>query len=183
MRKLIVIATLIACIPPSPPKVPLPPLPDRSERIETTAPIDGLEIAATPYGSAGWRVKVKNDTDATVTVVWDESSFVSRGGSSGGRLIRGNTRRIDVAKAQPSTPVPPNASAMEVAFIEDIIEAEKNEATYAEHDAKYGGVSPEMERLIVRQRSSIKKLIAGGTMHVTVQLSDGKKTWSGRVVD
>jgi hypothetical protein len=172
---------LAACMPPMPPKEPLVQMPQRTETVETETAIDGLAIAARPYGAAGWTVNVKNDTDAMASIVWDESAFVSPRGQSGGRLIRGDTRRVDLAKSQPATPIPPGAATEEVVFIEKIVEVERTESEYAEADAKWGGVSPDMNRVIQKSRRDIRRSIAGGALNVTIQLADGKQTWTGRV--
>lgn len=180
MRRILTSLALAACIA-GPPQVPMQPRPARTETVAAESSIDGLDIIVKPYGAAAWRVGVKNETDALVSIVWDESTFVAADGQSGGRLIRGETRRMDVAKAQPATPVAPKSFVTEVVLVEKLTGIDKTESDYAEHNAKWGGISPGMARVLGEQRSDVAKIISGSAINVTVQLADGKKTWTGRV--
>lgn len=155
------------------------------EEVVTETAIDGIEVVATPAQAAGWAIGIKNNTDALVSIVWDESTFVTSDGRSFGRIIRGETKRIDMAKAQPTTPVPSKASTSEVGFAEKLYPAEEAESEYVEKGAKQyvntGGVSPQMNRQIVSIRKGVKRTLAGGALNITIQLADGKKTWIGRI--
>ncbi|HEX5064370.1 MAG TPA: hypothetical protein VFV99_33575, partial [Kofleriaceae bacterium] len=69
-----------------------------------------LVITARPDGSwFTWVVEVVNKSRDSVSVDWDQSSLVAGNGDSMGRLLRGETRRIDSANVQPKTPIPPGA--------------------------------------------------------------------------
>jgi hypothetical protein len=48
-----------------------------------------------------------------IRVRWDESAYVSPDGVAQGRLIRGKTKRGNIDREQPPTPVPPGASIAE----------------------------------------------------------------------
>lgn len=178
MRTALICLALAACMPPS---EPLHPMPDRTETVQTETAIERVMVAAKPVGATSWKIAVKNESNAPVSILWDESAFVTADGESGGRLIRGETRRIDMAKAQPPTPVPANSQTFEIVLIEKLAESEFTEGDYARHNAKYGGVSPRMNVLIDESRAFQAKLIAGGALNIAIQLADGKKTWVGRV--
>jgi hypothetical protein len=180
MRNLLVCALVSACVPP-PASVPMIPMAPRTETVETETAIDGVEIAATPVGAASWKLLVVNNTDGQISIAWDESSFVSSQGESAGRLIRGETRKMDIAKAQPPTPVPPHARASEVVLVEKLVESEEMESDYVGFKAKYGYVTKPLNDLIVPARKQRQATIRGGALNVTIQFPDGKKTWIGRV--
>jgi hypothetical protein len=62
------------------------------ETVEATTPIAGLTIAFEADGTAGWKLTARNDTDGMLSLVWDESSFVTGDGKSWGRLVPGVRR-------------------------------------------------------------------------------------------
>jgi hypothetical protein len=161
--------------------VPTVPMQDRTETVTTETAIEGLDINATPAGAAAWTIAIRNDTDEPVSVLWDESSFVTASGDSGGRLIRGETRRIDSAKAQPPTPVPAHARASEIILIEKLTDAEKLEDEYSELAAKYGGVTESMNRDIENERRRNLEVLRGGRIDLRIEVAGAKRTWSGRV--
>lgn len=161
--------------------VPATPAPQRTETVSTETAVEGLTINALPIGAAAWRIVVENNTDAPVSVLWDESSFVASNGDSGGRLIRGETRRMDVAKAQPPTPVAAHARVSETILVEKLTEAEKAEADHAEFEAKWGGVAPDMNESMAKVRESTQRMIRGGRIDLRIDLNGTKQTWTGRV--
>lgn len=87
------------------------------------AALPGLKITATPVGEPWvfWTLTIENTRDDEVTINWDRSSFVGRSGRSDGRLLRGETRKIDAARAQPSTTIPARASIEQMVIPERLI--------------------------------------------------------------
>lgn len=161
--------------------VPSIPMPPRTETVAPEAEIEGLIVKAVPAGAAAWRVTVQNETNDPVSLLWDESSFVTASGDSGGRLIRGETRRIDSAKAQPPTPVPAHARASEIVLIEKLANSEQLEDDYADIDAKHGGVLPSMNKDIEDARVANRHTLRGGRIDLRIEIGGGKKTWTGRI--
>jgi hypothetical protein len=82
----------------------------RHESVSAAHGVDGLEVTARPSGNVGYTICVTNRTRETVKLLWDESSYVASDGRSLGRLIRGQTRQMDTAKAQPPSPIAPGAT-------------------------------------------------------------------------
>lgn len=162
--------------PPPDDRVEVPRL-RRSQIVETSSGVDGVYIAATPSGAAGWTLTVTNNTPAVMTVHWDESTFVASTSEGAGRLIRGETRKIDSANQQPATPVAPGSTLRQSVVVEKMIDAEELEAEIAKKRLR----SPDVVQRIAKTRASRNALLVGGTLHVTVQVADGKKTWSGIV--
>ncbi len=93
------------------------PEPAWSVRSATSLP--EIEVAVVDEGP-GWQVTVRNSRSDTITIVWDESSFVATSGRSLGRLLRGRTRRGDSALPQPPSPVAPGATASEWSIAEEV---------------------------------------------------------------
>jgi hypothetical protein len=169
-----VLASASATSNPTPRLVPRPPL-ERSERIAADAETYGIAINGIPYGAAGWTLRITNNTDASLSILWDESSFVTAKGESGGRLIKGDTRKIDTAKSQPASPLAPHASLVQVVFIEKLVDAEEVEAKNADF------VSPRVAALLEETRSANAHAILGGKLYLVLQMADGRKTWVGHV--
>jgi len=84
--------------------------------------VERVAVRVSPWGYAGWVVTVKNNRDDQVRIVWDECSFIDTRGLSYGRLIRGRTRILDLARAQPTSPVAPGATVVEYAVSEELAE-------------------------------------------------------------
>lgn len=156
---------------------PVVPPPARTETVATETPLDGMAVSAVPVGAAAWKISVQNDTDTPASVLWDESSFVVSSGDSAGRLIRGETRRMDVAKAQPPTPVPAHARVTELVLVEKLTEVEDLEARYA----ALGSASKELNDQTIRIRKDRRTLIVGGRIDLRVEMGGEKRTWTGRV--
>lgn len=134
-----------------------------------------ISIGATPLGAAGWRLSVENKGDAAASINWDESSFVGSTGTSGGRLIPGETRKIDLEKSHAPMPLPPHASVQETVFVEKLVDAEENEAMHGDM------VSPEYRQTLLATRDKLARFEEGGKMYLSLQLQDGKKLWTGLV--
>lgn len=79
-----------------------------SQRITERAPCEGIRIGAAYAGRGLWRLRAINDGEVLVRVLWDESAYITAEGDSS-RLIRADSRRLDVVKTQPASPVPPGA--------------------------------------------------------------------------
>src|SRR5262245_44996283 len=136
MRILLLVALLAGCTT-GPKTVPMPPLPARTERVETVAAIDGFGVEVMAYGASGWRVTVKNDSDAPASVLWDESHFATQGKSLG-RLIGLEAQRMGTIKTQLPTPVPAHGSVSQVVFVEKMMAGDDVEDRHAQHAAAYG---------------------------------------------
>jgi hypothetical protein len=148
----------------------------RRERIETESAIDGVLILAKPFAGAGWTIGIKNETDASISILWDESTFVANGGSSQGRLIRGETRRMDVGRSQPPTPLAPKADMVQRVLVEKALAYEEIEARMDGSLRDRDEVSKILEIRRVRQES-----IVGGRVHLVIDVGGTKKTWTGIV--
>lgn len=131
--------------------------PPRPRGLNVVAGLDGVEVSIEPSGVAAWNLTIRNARATAVSVVWDESSYVA-GGISAGRLIRGETRKIDVAKQQPNSPIAPNTALKEWVVPEKLAPMLDGDAT----------LNPEAER---------------GTLHLVFASDAGKETWSGAIVD
>jgi hypothetical protein len=155
----------------------IPPL-KRPETVVVEAEAAGVDIAAVPFGAAGWKLTITNNTKAVALVVWDESTFVSSGGESLGRLIRGETRKIDTANPQPASPVAVGARLTQPVLLEKAIGSEDFEL-YLQKAGRT--LSKDSLDKATAAREKRRSMIVGGALNVTVQLADGKKTWIGRV--
>lgn len=129
--------------------------PARPGGLNVVAALDGITISVEPSGSAAWNLRIRNGRATAVSVVWDESSYVADG-ESFGRLIRGETRKIDTGKQQPASPIAPNTMLKEWVIPEKF-------APILESD---GTLTPEMDL---------------GTLHVVFVGDAGKETWSGQM--
>lgn len=186
MRKIlcVAVASLAGCLPP--PSIEQGPTSERADDSVRIPPIvrhqlvhgdsvAGIDIAAEPLGAEGWKLHMNNGSDQVASIVWDESSFVTSSGEAVGRLIPGETKRIDLTKSHPPTPLPPHASVNESVFIEKFIDTEEFEGKLPAYDPKY------MVDKIVNLRKELSALLIGGKMFVTVSVGSDKKTWSGVV--
>ncbi|MDX2089881.1 MAG: hypothetical protein SFX73_18640 [Kofleriaceae bacterium] len=166
--------------PKKPEVVPVPLL-ERGESFEAEAPVEGILVTGVPYGATGWQLHIVNDSDQPISIVWDESSFVTAQGVSAGRIITGSTRRIDSAKSQPPAPLAPRASVHEVVFAEKLYARDIEEREIAEAAAQHGGISPETARVTQRARADAASSIIGGKLYLTIQTAAGKQAWRGVV--
>lgn len=157
---------------------PVPPL-ERAEAVSEEVGIPAVTVAAVPAGAFGWKITINNTTNGMISVLWDESTFVASDGESLGRLIRGETRRIDAANAQPAAPVAPHASITQVVLVEKTIDVEELEAKYAEHSSRR--FANKFVDGIEARRRELAALRIGARLIISIQLSNGKKTWTGRV--
>ncbi len=120
-------------------------------RSKSSDPLGKIEVKLESNGEGMWNVTVANHQAAAVKILWDESSYVGADGKSLGRLVRGETRRIDVGKPQPPTPLAPNAT----------IEEDVLPESYAS-DVK-ASLEPDEK----------------GTMYLVIETNTGKHTWHG----
>lgn len=147
----------------------------REHVVKPEVTLDGIEIAAVPTGATGWTIRVRNNSDEAISILWDESSFVGSSGEAT-RMLRGNVRRIDTAKSQPNSPVPTNARATTTVYLERFIELEE---TDAEMTGRFVPVSE--ERALEKLRDALSDELVGGRLHLVIETSDGKVTWTGKV--
>jgi len=159
-------------------KVEIPPL-TRIETVATEIAIKGVAVTAVPVGAAGWTVQIENNTNSMVSVAWDESTFVTSKGESYGRLIRGETRRIDIANAQPPTPVAPKARITQTVLVEKFLSEEAFEDKVATYPRR---LSAGLVERISESRRGLQEMIVGGKLLLTIQLAAGKQTWTGKVM-
>ena len=155
--------------------VDVPPL-ERKQIVTTTAPATDFDVEAVPAGAAGWTVRVTSKVDGVASIIWDESTFVTSDGQSAGRLIMGQTRKLDAAKSQPNTPLAPRSNTTQVVLVEKLLDAEETaggttRARAAEID--------EIESV----RTKLHHILVGGKLYVTVQGPSGKHTWVGTVTE
>lgn len=187
MRTILMTAVVLtACVPPrqqtTPELVDLEPL-ERAERVTTESAIDGLQIEAVPSGAAGFTLRIKNESDQSGSIIWDESTLVASTGESAGRLIRGETRRMDVNNAQPPTPLPANAAIVQLVFAEKMTGAEQNEGEAAQIQQRDGGVLPRIRELMLASRERRRLAMIGGRLNLTIQIAAEKRTWTGVIAD
>lgn len=131
--------------------------PPRPSGLEVVTALDGIEVAVVPSGSAAWTLAIRNARSTAVSVVWDESTYVASG-ETFGRLIRGETRKIDTAKQQPASPIAPNTMLRE-------------------------WVVPEKFAPMLEGDAVLKSELARGTLHLVFTSDAGKQTWTGSIVD
>lgn len=112
MYRLLVLVLLVAC----PSMGPLPP--KRWERTTVAVPMEGVTVKTTPYSYTGWIITVDNRRDEAIAINWDASSLIAHDGFSQGRFVRGRTRGINDASAQPSSPIAPRSKLREIVFPE-----------------------------------------------------------------
>lgn len=155
-----------------------PPKLVRSETVATEKAIDGFDIEAVPAGAAGWKIHIVSKVDAVSSVVWDESTFVGSEGRSYGRLVVGETKRMDTAKAHPNLPVAPHADVVQFVVVENLVDQERLEADVIE---KYGRMDSYRIKKLEELRAVREKAIVGGKLYVTVSGPSGKQTWAGVV--
>jgi len=74
--------------------------------------LDNIEVNVEHSSGALYELKVHNNSDKQIQLLWDESTYVSTKGNAS-RLIRGQTRRIHSGQSQPAAPIPPKASLNE----------------------------------------------------------------------
>lgn len=130
----------------------------RTDTVATAKAVDEIEVRAEPDGVVGWTFAVKNRTGDQIAIVWDESTFVGADGVSRGRLIRGKTRRINDASAQPASPVAPGATMIEWAVPDTMLD----KWSYVEQ---------------------VPQSARRGTIRLVIQAADRKLTWEGKASD
>lgn len=186
MKRILITAALVGGCQPETPNYSAPsgdapyrtaaPLVRTPLRVVSETRIDGVLVAVVPYAAAGWRVEAKNESDTAVSVLWDESSFVDRFGDSQGRLIRGETRRMNVDGAQPRVPIAPKAQAVQRVLVEKLL-------AYEEIEASMDGKLQDRDRVfrVLKIRNAVQKSLPGGRVHVVIEIDGAKKTWTGLV--
>jgi hypothetical protein len=139
--------------------------------------IGDVRLVAIPAGVSAWNLKITNNTPGLVTVSWDESTFVTNDGQSQGRLIRGETRRMDTGKAQPQTPIAPGSSIIETVFPERMLDGEQTEANIEKMDY----LTHQQVLRFIKLRDAIQASIVDGKLVVTIDIGGTKSTWTGVV--
>lgn len=154
-------------------------LPSRAGAMRTETAVDGVSVQARQAGAAGWELAIKNETTSPVLMVWDESSFVMSNSQSAGRLLRGETRKIDSGKAQPPTPIPPGVVLSQYVIAEKLTNEDEVENDIAERDRI--GFNDEMLANIKSRRALREKALNGGKLYLVIETGGEKKTWVGVV--
>lgn len=91
----------------------------RTDATTTRSRAASVEVKATaPATGPGWLIEAKNKSDVGAKLIWDESTFVTADGKARGRLMRGRTKMIDIAKEQPDSPIPAGAVYSEIVIPE-----------------------------------------------------------------
>jgi hypothetical protein len=111
------------------PRKTLPAIIKRFDVVTESKGIAGVLVSVEPTGNVGYTVTVKNETDAPIKIVWDDSNYVMLAGAALGRMIRGATQRGHVDAAQPASTVPPGAIVSEFAVPEKMADAIDNGKT------------------------------------------------------
>lgn len=148
----------------------------REQAVREDRAVEGVTVQAKPFGAGAWTIQISNTSEGSAAVLWDESSFVTSDGRAAGRLIRGETRKIDTGKAQPAEPVPPGAAAIATVFAEKLIGWEETEEKLMERNLRIGPINEARE-----WRKKNNALIVGGKLHLTLDVGGAKKTWIGAV--
>lgn len=92
------------------------------EMRETKA-VAGVRVQAAPTANwRAWVVQIDNRGGDTIDVDWDRSTLVLADGDSS-RVIRGETRRMDIGRAQPKATIVPGAHVEEELIPEVFVEA------------------------------------------------------------
>lgn len=137
-------------------------------RVSEVQPIDGFNVTVGWKMGASFMIYVENNSDAAASVLWDSSTVLDNSGKSYGRLIRGDTRRIDVEKSQPPSPLPPHGRIDQWVFPEKMTPSSTREVGDAMAERLFA-----LGALVV----------VDGKIFVTIETVDGKKTWSGNIID
>lgn len=140
-------ALLCACHPPRSPAL-------RSANVRIDRQVDGVVASVSTNNWLGWRIDFANNTDDSIQIVWDESSFVDGTGHSWGRLIPGRTRRIDAAAPHPPLILASHATIFGTVVPDLVV---------------HGGVDP---------YAMTPAQMNGSRLIVVIQTSAGKQTWS-----
>ncbi|HVY79867.1 MAG TPA: hypothetical protein VG994_02705 [Steroidobacteraceae bacterium] len=151
--------------------------PKRDHIVTEERGIDGVAVRTAPVGGAAWNVSIENNTDNPMSVLWDESSFVVSSGEAAGRLIRGETRKLDTAKSQPPEPIPAHAKLVQTVFAEKLLPVEEIEEKWQGMDLRMAAIAE--ARGIRAKRNA---LLVGGKLSLTIDVAGTKKTWTGVVV-
>jgi len=147
-------AAVASATSPLPPYKPPPPR--QHVELDITQPVDGLVVTADLITSYTWKIEVSNETDQPCSVLWDESSYVNRQGRSQGRLVPLTTRRMDLARPHPPSPIAPHATLTE-------------------------GVVPEAMAEYADVRTESPGIYTGARLIVTLLLGDKRVTWQATV--
>ena len=78
--------------------------PSYTQKISQVKLVPNLSVQVSYIGGVFWQAEIKNNSDATAKLIWDESAYVNSNGKAS-RLIRGETRKLHSAQAQPASPV------------------------------------------------------------------------------
>jgi len=131
--------------------------PSYNQEISQIKSVPQLSVVVSYIGGVFWQAKIANNSDATVKLIWDESAYVNSKGKST-RLIRGQTRKLHSAQAQPSSPIPPGAL---------LVESFTGEAL-----AQFAG-----SYIIPKPENPSAK----GRMYLSFEIDGNKYTWEGSV--
>jgi hypothetical protein len=147
----------------------------RKQVVTAEKTIDSVKIDVTPTGAIAWTLSISNESEDPASIVWDESTFVMPTGEASGRLIRGETRKLDTGNAQPASPLPPRSKVVETVLPEQLIGVEEREALEPDY------VTEAQLAPFVARREKRLELLNGGHLYIVVMTSSGKQTWTGIV--
>lgn len=183
-------ASSTGCIPPQEQREAKPYRPSfwqypelvRTESVREKVGFDELAITVKPSGAAGWTIRVHNDGDKLVRIIWDDSTFVTSTGESAGRLIRAKTKKIDVEKSHAPSPVPPGAGLTEDVVVEKFVDYEELEADEQKDQEERGRIFQSPSK-IKEARGVIERLMVGGRINLVLDVGGEPKTWVGEVFE
>jgi len=118
--------------------------------------VPDISVQLSYIGGKFWHAKIKNNSNATAKLIWDESSYVNSKGNST-RLIRGITHKLDSVKAQPASPISPGAL---------FAESFTSKSFVAEESAKFVGFSSTSQ----------------GRIYISFEVDGNEYKWEGFVV-
>ena len=141
---------------------------ERGALTRTIRAVEGVAVTVAPNGVSGWIIGVENRRDDQVLVLWDESSFVADDGISRGRLVRGQTIRIDLGRTQPASPVAPGARIIEFVVPEAIADYVPPRPANDQKSVQINTAQPSVSRGV-------------GRMIIMFETRAGKELWEERL--
>jgi len=127
------------------------------QKISEVKSVPNITVQINYVGGIFWQADIKNNSATPVKLIWDESAYVNSEGYSS-RLIRGKTRKLHTAQAQPTSPIPPGA------LLSNWFTAER----FAEFSNFTGTLSPDDPS-------------GTGRFYLSFEIEGNRYTWEGSV--
>lgn len=163
---------------------------DRHERVEQTAGVDGIEVLAEAWSTAGFELTIKNTTDEAISFLVEDSSFTLAVTKEPTRIVRGATVAKDAHRPQLPEELAPHASAnMVVKFTKLRLSEETEEKVnnlapkvYEIKDTdRQKQKGEELEAIAAKNRIILTCAIVGGSFSLVFKGANGPQTWTGTV--